>query len=767
MATKPTVLPKWAEDDQIDPVSGESNVYEPPENRKLSGWNRREIPPRQWFNWLARYYYRWILWAKEKIEGSDSLILGSVSDVSAIDPTKISQGQEAILSSWASGYNLGGGAYYVDLSRPQIDHNGGSILALGISGPTDFTSTTQISNYLNAGSSATGTGCLVKIPGCSLTSSVFGARPDLSDSGFILKKMWEVAAGGKTEIDSSIIVTTPIDTVDVDIDCHIPESSIIDCSGMPTGTALGQQYFFKASGSVADSSAVTADVQKFSDNRSSTSSDSVITVADGSKFTAGDTVFLRSDQLFDDAWTGGSGNKRGELLKVKSVSVNDVVVGDRIKFSYLASQNAVLEKLAPISFNWSGGKAIGGGVGEAHSFIKVDTAENVKISGYCEHFEDTGLELIRVYGADVRFSPNYCTSPSALGNTGYGVAVVNGSRYIDVWASGIQCRHIVAGGGAYPALNTRVSGFAKDCGIGTNAWDCHEPCFDWDFDVVSQGGDGGVVVRGSDITVSMESYDGAATGLRVRTFQTVTEQKNINIKKAIVRNHKGAAILIQGINNPISNVTAALIKTRNTRLDGVLISGTASAINLDSVDINGTFLNSGESSTSGVGFRLSGTAKSISDVVIGRLYVANTTKESILIEESERVSIGEIKCSSPTGLAVCQVNDCNEVKVLGGYIDAADFAFSGLATERCDNVQMTNTDIIGDLTKADQDGWRATDTNGGRMSGCRVLCSRSGGYVTGISDRWIVVGNDFVDVAGADKFNQGPITNIVEANNLS
>lgn len=68
MATKPTVLPKWAEDDQVDPVSGESNVYEPPENRKLSGWNRREIPPRQWLNWLARYYYRWILWAKEEIE---------------------------------------------------------------------------------------------------------------------------------------------------------------------------------------------------------------------------------------------------------------------------------------------------------------------------------------------------------------------------------------------------------------------------------------------------------------------------------------------------------------------------------------------------------------------------------------------------------------------------------------------------------------------------------------------------------------------------
>jgi len=54
MAELPDPLPRWATEDQIDPVSGQLNVVEPPEGRKDSGWERREIPPRQWKNWFMR-----------------------------------------------------------------------------------------------------------------------------------------------------------------------------------------------------------------------------------------------------------------------------------------------------------------------------------------------------------------------------------------------------------------------------------------------------------------------------------------------------------------------------------------------------------------------------------------------------------------------------------------------------------------------------------------------------------------------------------------
>jgi len=57
MATKPT-FPRWATVDDTDPISGQQNVAEPPEERKDSGWVRHEVPPRQWLNWLARQTFR-------------------------------------------------------------------------------------------------------------------------------------------------------------------------------------------------------------------------------------------------------------------------------------------------------------------------------------------------------------------------------------------------------------------------------------------------------------------------------------------------------------------------------------------------------------------------------------------------------------------------------------------------------------------------------------------------------------------------------------
>lgn len=70
MVSKPSAdtLPQWAESDVTDPVSGQNNVIEPPPEKMLSGWARLEYPPRNWFNWLARYTYRWLAWFKQQEE---------------------------------------------------------------------------------------------------------------------------------------------------------------------------------------------------------------------------------------------------------------------------------------------------------------------------------------------------------------------------------------------------------------------------------------------------------------------------------------------------------------------------------------------------------------------------------------------------------------------------------------------------------------------------------------------------------------------------
>ena len=69
MADKPEKFPDWALEDEVDEVSGQLNVVEPPAQRFDSGWTRREIPPRQWMNWLLRKTALWFRWLEDKVEG--------------------------------------------------------------------------------------------------------------------------------------------------------------------------------------------------------------------------------------------------------------------------------------------------------------------------------------------------------------------------------------------------------------------------------------------------------------------------------------------------------------------------------------------------------------------------------------------------------------------------------------------------------------------------------------------------------------------------
>lgn len=60
MASRPDKFPEWATSDIVDPSSGQNNVIEPTSGKKTTGWLRNEIPPRQFFNWLARKTNQWL-----------------------------------------------------------------------------------------------------------------------------------------------------------------------------------------------------------------------------------------------------------------------------------------------------------------------------------------------------------------------------------------------------------------------------------------------------------------------------------------------------------------------------------------------------------------------------------------------------------------------------------------------------------------------------------------------------------------------------------
>lgn len=65
---KPTKLPQWASEDEIDQTSGQYNVVEPPLERKRLGWYLGEKPNRQWWNWLHRQTWLWLAYFDENLD---------------------------------------------------------------------------------------------------------------------------------------------------------------------------------------------------------------------------------------------------------------------------------------------------------------------------------------------------------------------------------------------------------------------------------------------------------------------------------------------------------------------------------------------------------------------------------------------------------------------------------------------------------------------------------------------------------------------------
>lgn len=59
---QPSELPEWALLDVLDPLSGQYNVVEPPQEVKNEGWRIGEKPNRQWWNWYNRTVYDWIVY---------------------------------------------------------------------------------------------------------------------------------------------------------------------------------------------------------------------------------------------------------------------------------------------------------------------------------------------------------------------------------------------------------------------------------------------------------------------------------------------------------------------------------------------------------------------------------------------------------------------------------------------------------------------------------------------------------------------------------
>jgi hypothetical protein len=126
--SKPSAFPVWASLDQVDPVSQQNNVLTPPPEKQMYGWSRLEFPPRNWFNWLARFTNNWLQYLAQ--QESQSVVTGDVSGATAIvDPIN---GGMAIVS-------------IIDTGAPANYFQGITYIPPSYAGGTSFTTTSTSS----------------------------------------------------------------------------------------------------------------------------------------------------------------------------------------------------------------------------------------------------------------------------------------------------------------------------------------------------------------------------------------------------------------------------------------------------------------------------------------------------------------------------------------------------------------------------------------------------------------------------------------------
>lgn len=137
MVLRPTTLPMWAEQDVISSESGQYNVVEPPPEKQLAGWSYHELPPRQWFNWLARYTYRWLNYLRQ--QENQSVVTTNAAGIGLFPTPPVGFGMCILYAVdvavpanyiYAIGSNLGG-----TINFNVIDSNVLTIPANPITGP--------------------------------------------------------------------------------------------------------------------------------------------------------------------------------------------------------------------------------------------------------------------------------------------------------------------------------------------------------------------------------------------------------------------------------------------------------------------------------------------------------------------------------------------------------------------------------------------------------------------------------------------------------
>lgn len=531
----------------------------------------------------------------------------------------------------------------------------------------------------------------------------------------------------------------------------------IDATGMPVATALGQRIAVRSTGTVGADVAVSTSI--------ALGSRTVTGVASTTGITAGDLVVIRNTEPHAP---GASMGYKGELNVVASVdSATALTLATGALFAY-GTSGLVLQRVEPVrNVKVRDLTIVGGGVGSGHNGVLVEYGQDVTIERVnVVRAEDVAISFRtvwngRVTGCALRES----TSPTPLGNTGYGVAVSEGSRHVTVDHNEFDlCRHFVAGGGGIPAALVAV---ARNNGTRSSnyGYDCHEPSVHWTFEQnTATNVAGGFLIRGQNCTVrGNRVLNSTQNAVFVYAYAGVTEQTG-TVVEGNTAVGCASGISVDGL---ASSGTADAVK-RDVRIVGNDIRNTTGiAILLRHFEralVSGNTVQQA-GGTSGIRCEgLSSAAKSTGLHMMGNRVdtVTGSFSVGIRITDVERVTIDSCSASvaSSSGIAVVR---CTDTTLTGSRVRAGNF--SALSIDASQRVTVSGG-TYSDSTSGTGDGVRVTNCTDVTVTGTTTANPRHGIYVTG-TDYVIAVGNNARNNANATKVNvDATAVNKVVANNL-
>lgn len=487
---------------------------------------------------------------------------------------------------------------------------------------------------------------------------------------------------GKFKITNSITIPSNIQLVGVG------NSTIIDASGLPQANALNQIKLFKIEGKI--------DVV----NTTLTGNVSILSVSLPASnvvgFKENDMILISSDEPYAPG-TSNPNWKKGEIQIVKGVTDSNLDLSGTMLFGYDYNQNGKVNRIDPVeNVVISNMKLKLGGVGNAHNAISCRYARNILIENLTiEDAEDTSINLFYCYNCTVRHNTiSNSTSPTPLGNTGYGIGVLDACRELQLYGNTFtNCRHGIAGGGSRPSVLIQViNNKAYGCRINF-AYDCHEPCFYWSFrGNLADGCKGGIVVRGQYIVVdNNDIINSTGKGIRVESYTSVTNQFGIVIRNNRIKYCQDIGIDIDGYQSRLREIVV-----QGNVIDGTVTKG-INLYNFQSGEVSNNYI----LNTSGIGIYAGGTSGTRSSELTMRDNTVNySASANIYLEFIDRILCSSNKTKNSTNREGLFASSCNELQVDGGlFRDSCTYGIyiSGGIKHSVSNVRCSvTTDPNGD-----------------------------------------------------------------------